>query len=194
MERDRARWRHRANLRDSVFTAPTTLGEYLVIATSAQDPSVTGVATVNVGGACSWSLSIGGGHGGTWSGELAGHSYPDEPLGGGNFTMTFQRSRFDDYPIGTVWAVGGPGAGVNSGSWPANFSFSLTEGSTWGAVVAPGETNPPLLVSSNDGTTVIGSVSGTAILSWVDGGQSEPASFTFRFRSAHNNACGPDGE
>src|SRR5690606_12620749 len=128
-----------------VFTAPTQLGEYLVIATSVEDPSLTGVANVTVGGACSWSLTIGGGLGETGSGELAGHYYP--PSAGGNFTMTFQRTAFDDYPIGTVWAVGGPGAGVTSGSWPANFSFTPSvESSIWVAVVAPGESSPPLLV------------------------------------------------
>src|SRR5690606_18099719 len=111
------------------------------------------------------SLFIGGGYGGTWSGQLAGHFYPDQSSGGGNFTMTFEKDRFSDYPIGTVWA-GGPASGVAAGSWPANFSFSpANENSMWVAVFGGHtDTEATLHVSANDGTTVVGSVSGTAML------------------------------
>lgn len=171
-----------------VFTAPTLLGEYQVIATSVDTPDLTGTAEVNVTGMCSWSLTIGGSYGGTWSGESAGHFYPDEPSGGGNFTMTYQQNEYTDYPIGTIWAAG-PGSSVATGSWPTNFSFSTSEDAIWVGVAPPDETFPPLHVSANDGTTVVGSVTGTAMLA-LGAGEVELAPFTFRFRSAHNFDCG----
>ncbi len=180
---------------EGLFTAPTQLGEHLVIATSVQDPAAKGVASVTVGGTCSWSLTIEGGFGGTWAGQYAGHFYPDQPTGTpGSFTMTFEQEEDGDGPTGGVAAVG-PATPVASGSWPARFDFSpVLGGAMWMAV--PGsatytETDATLNVTSNDGTHVGGMVNGIAMLP-LGVGDVEHASFTLTFRSAADFDCGQD--
>jgi hypothetical protein len=176
------------------FTAPTLLGEYRVTATSAQDPNISGSVLVTVSGVCSWSLTIGSARGGSWSGQYAGHFYPDQPTGTpGSFTLTFERDEdSDDGPIGSVQAVG-PRIADATGSWPASFSFAPVLGGPqlWTAVPASGtltETSATLAVSANDGTIVRGSVTGTAMLP-LGAGEVQYAPFTFTFRSARNFDC-----
>lgn len=103
--------------------------------------------------------------------------------------MTYQQNDYTDYPIGTVWAAG-PGSSVATGSWPANFSFSTSEDVIWVAVWGGHtDSDATLHISANDGTTVVGNVTGTAMLA-LGAGEVELAPFTFRFRSAHNFDCG----
>ncbi len=180
-----------------VFTAPTTLGEYRVTATSVQDPDVKGSAAVIVSGVCTWSLTIDGARGGTWSGAVAGHLYPVPASGSpGSFTMTFERDEdSDDGPIGSVQAVG-PRAVDATGSWPALFSFAPVLGGPvlWTAIPASAtytDTDAVLSVSANDGSIVRGRVSGTAMLP-IGEGQVQLAAFTLTFRSAYFFDCGPN--
>lgn len=176
---------------NGVFTAPTESGQYTVTATSQQDPEVKGSAIAVVSGVCSWTLDIAGPRGGSWTGQVAGHFYPEQPSGGGSFWLTFDRDDSGNGPTGTVTAAG-PGGNNAAGSWPALFGFSPTEtGPIWVAMPASGtttETSATLSVSTNDGSTVVGTVSGTAMLQ-VGNGQEEYADFILRFRSARDFNC-----
>jgi hypothetical protein len=177
-----------------VFTAPMVLGEYRITATSVQDPLVKGTAAVTVSGVCSWSLTIGSGRGGTWSGVIAGHLYATGTPG--SFSLTFERDEdSDNGPIGYVQAVG-PRAAETTGNWPATFSFAPVLGGAelWTAIPASAtytETDARLTVTENNGTIVRGRVTGVAMLP-LGVGQVQLAPFTLTFRSAQNFNCGPN--
>ncbi len=146
------------NQTTGVFKAPTSGGsaEVLVVATSQEDPEISGQAHVETGTcSCSWSLTIVGD--GTWSGDFAAHLFGTQT---GPFTMTFGQIDPDADGLGTVqiFEEVGPIPGL-TGSWGCHFGWQIGERG-WFAI--NDEDSPSVLqVLSNSGAQMESVISGT---------------------------------
>ncbi len=171
---------------NGLFTAPAEQGSYLVVATSVADPTAEGYANVTVVGECSWTLTIDGIYGGSWSGAIATHVYPGQFVPG-PFIMTFVQS--DESDLLGIFQAEGPGQGTASGSWSGSMGFSPGVGTQWTAVESD---DPPssatLTVTSNDGRAVTGTVTGQAFTPVA--GKVYTAGFTLTFRSLNDTGEG----
>lgn len=115
---------------NGLFTAPSTFGDYLIVATSVEDPEAEGFANVTVAGVCRWTLTISGPSGGRWSGTEAGFIYAGATGPSTNFGIYF--SRGDEDPlIGLVQGSGPEIAGQVGSFSPAALLFSPAIGIQW---------------------------------------------------------------
>ena len=154
-----------ASIANGVFTAPQELGEYLVTATSDEDPSAEGFANVTVVGECYYSITLGSD---VFTGDEIGHVFG---TGGLAATVSWTRSNGAGflYPESLVSGVTGTVAST----------FTFQDGSR--AWVAAGNAPVTLDITENTGDVVMGEVIGT-VTTFVNGNE-VPVPLTMEFRS-----------
>lgn len=152
---------------NGTFTAPDELGEYLITATSVEDPSAEGFANVTVVGQCYYTISLGGE---VFSGDEIGHVFGVP----GQSIPTIAWTRADGsggfmYPESLTSGV--------TGSVSSIFSFLVGERG-W---VASADEPVTLAVLENTGDVMVGEVTGT-VLTFVNG-SAVPVPLSMEFRS-----------
>jgi len=163
------------------FTAPEMRGEYLIRATSVEDPSLDAVATAYVSDQCFWTLSLDQQR---WSGSWAART----PV-----FMSFdnEAEAVGSPSFGNVFSPSGFSQGAHVGS----FVFTPSDGPiNWIAESSAidEETSFSLVIEKNDGRLIQGYATGTA--RWNTGGDNDRFSpFSLRFRAdliGEDEVCG----
>ena len=140
------------------YTAPSTAGgEATVIATSVENTSLTGSAKVVVGDClCAWTAAVSGDLSAAWAGDWAVWIQGQ----GGPSGVQFFPSASQSIPsiVGTLDRSIEPGA---TGTYDF-LSLQVFDGTLEGTFIGPFEDNPPpqLIILSNDGVTIEGSITG----------------------------------
>jgi len=148
------------------FIAPEELGDYLITATSVEDPSAEGFANVTVVGECYYSIDLGGE---VFTGDEISHVFGTQ----GQFAATVSWTRPNGvgfmYPESLTSGVTGPVAAI----------FSFLEGDR--AWVAAADEPVTLTITENTGDVVVGEAAGTVLT--VVSGLEVPVPLFMEFRS-----------